>query len=135
MTIQRATPYLMLGGRASQAISFYEKALGAKVEARQTFGDVDRSCPEARRDFIMHAELRFGEAVLMLSDGPEAAPQTDSAAVSIALLLNDRQEAQHVFTALAEGGRTVQPLIDAPWGALFGVVQDRFGFSWMFNAQ
>jgi uncharacterized glyoxalase superfamily protein PhnB len=44
-----------------QAIEFYQKALGAKVEQSQTFGDVDGSCPEARRHLVMHAVLRFGK--------------------------------------------------------------------------
>ena len=37
MTIKSATPYLILNGKAEQAIAFYQSALGAKLEALQRF--------------------------------------------------------------------------------------------------
>jgi uncharacterized glyoxalase superfamily protein PhnB len=27
-----------------------------------------------------------------------------------------------------------QDFLEAPWGALFGALQDRFGVNWMFNS-
>jgi len=49
MTVQAATPYLILHGKADQAIEFYRTALGATPEALIRFGDVDGSCPVARQ--------------------------------------------------------------------------------------
>jgi PhnB protein len=132
-SIQAATPYFILGGRAQKAIPFYQSALGATVESLQRFGEVDKSCPEAQKDFVMHAELRVGKAVLMLSDGPGEAPVASAGSVSVALALTDVEEARRCFDALGVSGKVVQPLFDAPWGALFGVVNDQFGISWMFN--
>lgn len=74
MTIRTATPYLILNGRATQAFALYKAELGAEVTSSQRFGDVQESCPQAQRDLIMHAELRLGDAVLMLSDGPGEGP-------------------------------------------------------------
>lgn len=133
MPIRTATPYLVLQGRARQAIEHYRHALGAELESLQHFGDVDRSCPEARRDWVMHAALRLGEATVMLSDGPGEGPVPTSGAVSVALHLDDQTLARTSFARLADGGTVVQPLFDAPWGTLFGVVIDRFGVAWMFD--
>ncbi len=58
MTIKAATPYFILNGRAEKAIAFYQRALGAKLEMVQRFGDVDQSCPAAMKSRVMHAMLR-----------------------------------------------------------------------------
>lgn len=90
--------------------------------------------PEAMKDQVMHAALRLGNATLMLSDGgPDQTPSTGPGAVSVALDLDDPTELNGIFDALAAGGKVSQPIVDAPWGALFGAVTDRFGISWMFN--
>jgi PhnB protein len=134
MTIQAATPYLILNGKAAQAIEFYQQALKASTEAVMRFGDMDESCPEAQRNLVMHASLRVGKALLMLSDGgPNGGPAGPGGAVHVALDLDDADELRRVFDALSVGGKVVQPIIDAPWGAYFGAVDDRFGIAWMFN--
>ena len=53
--------------------------------------------------------------------------------VSIALDIDDVEQGRRIFGALAETGNVVQALFDAPWGAMFGVVRDELGVSWMFN--
>jgi PhnB protein len=134
MSIHAATPYLILNGKADQAVALYKRALGATVETLQRFGDVDKSCPAALKDRVMHAVLRAGNATFMASDGsPEDQRAAGAGHVSVALDLDDPAEARESFEALAASGKAIQPLIDAPWGALFGVVEDEFGVSWMFN--
>ncbi|WNG49850.1 VOC family protein [Archangium minus] len=134
MTIKAATPYFILNGRAEQAIALYQRALGAKLETLQRFGDVNQSCPAAMKSRVMHAMLRVGDALLMMSDSPneEAPPQSGS--VSVALQFDDPDQARRCFDALATNGKVIEPLFDAPWGELFGVVCDEFGISWMFNS-
>ncbi|HWO09772.1 MAG TPA: VOC family protein [Polyangiaceae bacterium] len=135
MTIKSATPYLILNGKAQQAIELYRTALQANVEVLQRFGDMPGGCPEALKDRVMHAAIRVGSAVLMLSDGgPDGGPTAPgSGPVSVALDLDDEAQLRRIFDALAASGKVVQPVIDAPWGALFGAVNDAFGISWMFN--
>lgn len=133
MTIRTATPYLILGGKADRGIALYTRALGAKTESLQRFGDMDESCPAARKDLVMHAALRVGEALIMMSDGPGEGEPTPGLGVSVALDFDDAAQMRKSFAALAEGGTTVQAIFDAPWGALFGVVRDELGIDWMFT--
>lgn len=133
MTIRTATPYLILYGQAERAIALYRRAFDAQVTALQRFGDVDQSCPEAQRNAVMHAELRLGEALVMLSDGPGDVPGPGGGRVSVALQLDDEAQARRAFDVLASQGTVVEPLFDAPWGDLFGVVHDELGVSWMFS--
>ncbi|MCC6928720.1 MAG: VOC family protein [Gemmatimonadaceae bacterium] len=135
MTIQAATPYLILNGRADEAIAHYGQALGATVTSLQRFGDNNPNCPEALRDNVMHAVLQVGTALVMLSDGPGHGAVPAEGAVNVALQLDDAAQAHRAFGVLAEGGKAVQPLIAAPWGALYGAVVDRYGVSWMFNCE
>ncbi|MPZ19088.1 MAG: VOC family protein [Luteitalea sp.] len=133
MSIQSATPYFILNGRVEQAISLYERALGARVETLQRFGDVDQSCPDAQKHRVMHAALRVGSALLMMSDGPGDGSLPDGGKVNVALDLDNPEEARRAFDQLAASGSVIEPIFDAPWGALFGVVRDEMGIHWMFN--
>ena len=133
MTIRSATPYLILDGRAERALTLYAQALGARVENLQRFGDADDSCPQAQRDRVMHAALRVGEALLMLSDGDQAAPPGGRGAVSIALDFADEAELRARFAALVETGKAIVAPFDAPWGAVFGVAVDELGVQWMLS--
>jgi PhnB protein len=42
-------------------------------------------------------------------------------------------EADRLFGALSRGGEVRMPLMDAPWGARFGMLTDQFGIQWMIN--
>ncbi|QSQ17568.1 VOC family protein [Myxococcus landrumensis] len=135
MAIKSATPYLVFGGKAEEAIAFYSSALGAKVHALQRFGDMVPNCPDALKKRVMHAVLQFDSgATLMLSDGsPEDRP-TPGSSTHVALDIDSAAQGRAAFEALSKGGTVTQPLIDAPWGALFGSLQDRYGIRWMFNS-
>jgi PhnB protein len=134
MTIKAATPYFILNGRAEQAIALYQRALGAKLESLQRFGDVQGSCSEAEKGRVMHAALRVGDALVMMSDGSNSEAPPQSGNMSVALAFDDPDQARRCFDALATNGKVIEPLFDAPWGDLFGVVNDEFGINWMFNS-
>jgi PhnB protein len=75
MAIQQLNPYLNFDGTAEKAIALYERALGAKTEALQRFGDIPGEAPPpgaAQR--VMHALLRVGPGVIMISDTPPGMP-------------------------------------------------------------
>jgi len=135
MAIKQLNPYLNFGGNAAQAIAFYEKALGAKTETSQTFGDVPGMPAAAEnKDRIMHALLKLGAGTIMISDGPPGLPIPTDSNVHVTLDFEDAGEMQQRFDALSAGGTVTMPLQDTFWGARFGMLIDRFGTHWMFNA-
>ncbi|MBX3231831.1 MAG: VOC family protein [Labilithrix sp.] len=132
--IKSATPYLFFFGKANEAIGHYERALGAKAKTKQTFGAMAKE-GSTWADKIMHCELEVGEALILLSDGrPHPGVAPTNASMSVALQLDDEAEARRAFDVLAEGGNVHEKLFDAPWGGIFGVVEDRYGINWMFTA-
>ena len=127
-------PYLFFDGQCETAFKFYEQCLGAKVEALMTYSGspMEANCPDEWGPKIMHGELRLGDRVLMGADampGQYEAPQGASLMIGI----DDPDEAEKTFKALAEGGKVTMPIELTFWAAKFGALIDRFGIPWMIN--
>jgi PhnB protein len=127
--------YLFFNGRCEEALEFYKKALGAKVEMLMRFKDAPASsmpgeCGPAVAEKIMHASLKIGEATVMASDG-RMQGKSAFQGISLSLDAQDEVHAKRLFGALSEGGQVQQPLIKTFFSPAFGMVADRFGVSWM----
>ncbi|MGH9368836.1 MAG: VOC family protein [Thermoanaerobaculia bacterium] len=120
-----AIPYLSIRG-ASEALEFYKKAFGA-VEVSRI------AAPEGK---IGHAEIKIGEAMIMLADEyPELAFVSPKALggspVHILLYVEDVDAFARRAT---EAGVTVRrPLRDEFYGDRTGQFEDPFGHHWTFS--
>ena len=119
---EAATPYLIIQG-AARAIEFYNKAFGAKEEMRIP----------APGDKIGHAEIRIGNAPIMMADEfPDMgflSPQ--SLGGSPVGMLVYFEDVDAVFDqALAMGAEVVKPLADQFYGDRAGTIKDPFGHIW-----
>jgi len=125
-------PYLFFDGRCEEAIEFYRRTLGAKVEALLPFKDNPEPAmnPPDAGDKVMHASFRIGDSTIMASDG-RCQGKPSFQGFSLALTAADDAEAERLFAALAEGGQVQMPLGKTFFASRFGVVADRFGVSWM----
>ena len=127
-------PYLMFGGNAEQALRFYERALGAKVEMLMRFREAPDPPPAGMvppdwDDKVMHAALQVGAELLMMTDGMSSERQF--AGFSLSLTPPDEAAARRLFDALSDGGKIDMPLGKTFWSPCFGMLTDRFGVSWM----
>jgi PhnB protein len=119
-------PHLVVND-GEAAISFYEKAFGAKLETKHPAEDGKR---------LMHAHLKLGSSALMLHDDfPEfgdqgAKPPTrlGGASCTIHLEVPDADVAWN--RALKAGAEIVMPLDNQFWGARYGQIKDPFGHLW-----
>ena len=134
MAIKKLTPYLALNGTANQAIELYQKALGAETLTVSRFADTPGmdAAPE-HRERVMHAVLRIGEAVIMISDTRPDEPAPVGGNVHIAVDFDDPTELIRRFDALSAGGEITMPVQDTFWGAKFGMLTDAYGVQWMLN--
>lgn len=116
------TPYLSIQG-AAEAIAFYAKAFDAVELFRLKMTD----------GRIGHAELRFGNAIIMLADEyPEMGMQSPASrggpTSSILLYMEDVD--QCVAQAVAAGAKLLGPVADQFYGDRSGTVVDPFGHYW-----
>jgi len=128
-------PYLFFDGRCEQALDFYRKSLGAKVEFLTRYKDnpEPKYNPPNSDDKVMHACLRIGDTQVMASDG-NCTGKPSFQGFSLTINAASPAEAEQRFNALAEGGQVQMPLNETFFAKSFGMVADRFGVSWMVLA-
>ena len=128
-------PYLNFDGRCEEAIEFYKKALGAKVEMMMRFKESPEPpkpgmCAPGSDNKILHSCLRIGETAVMASDG-RCSGQPSFKGITLSLNARNEAEADKLFAALGDGGQAQMPLAKTFFSPRFGMVADRFGVSWM----
>ena len=129
-------PYLFFEGRCEEAVEFYRKALGAKVEAIMRYKDAPAGMPgpgNVKPEAVMHARLRVGDTAFMASDG-ECGGAAQFAGFSLAITAANDAECNRVFAAIAEGGQVLMPLSPTFFATSFGMARDKFGVQWMVYA-
>ena len=67
-------PYVFFDGRCEEAVSFYQRALGAEVQMMMRIKDSPEPPqpgvhPPGSENKILHASFRIGDTVVMASDG------------------------------------------------------------------
>ncbi|MDN8618532.1 VOC family protein [Variovorax ginsengisoli] len=139
------TPYLSFGGNTREVFAFYEKALGAKIEAMMSYDDMPASpagadgCGDGPRPTgtsIMHACLALpGGAKLFAGDVPPGMPYDGVKGAMLALQYDTVDQAHGAFHALSQGGQVTMPLAPAFWAKTFGMLTDRFGVCWGVNGE
>lgn len=118
----RVIPYLSVDGAAA-AIDFYRKVFGATERMRM-------SSPDGK---VGHAELEFGESLVMLADtfpqmGGHTPKDLGGTPVTVMLYVED---VDAVFErALAAGGIAERPVENQFYGDRAGQFVDPFGHKW-----
>jgi PhnB protein len=118
----RVSPYLVVDG-AAQAIDFYTQVLGAGERMRM-------GGPDGK---IGHAELEFGDSVVMLADeypdmgyvGPKTVGGTP---VTIGVYVEDVDKT--FDAAVKAGAKALRPVEDQFYGDRSGQIEDPFGHRW-----
>ena len=125
------TPFLSVRD-AARAVEFYKKAFGATELERMAE-------PDGK---VTHALLKIGDSMVRLSDdgskhaaewvakGWSRTPQSLGGTPVHFYVYVDDSDAVYK-RAVAAGAKTMEPVIDKPWGDRMGVLSDPFGHIWM----
>ena len=128
--------YIWFDGRAEEALNFYQRALGAKVEAihRNRDNPQPGHTPPGAENKVMHVTFTIGDTTVMASDG-YCQGKPDFKGISLSLNVKTDAEAERYFAALSDGGQVQVPLSKTFFSPRFGMVSDRFGVSWMVHVR
>ena len=136
----KLTPYLGFDGNCVEAMRFYEKALGGKIEMSLSYAEspMAEQFPAEHRNRVMHSALSLpGGGQLFAADKPPGTVSTTPSGfngIGLALEYADVAAGEAAFKALAEGGKVSMPMAPSFWVERFGMLTDRYGVGWMVNA-
>jgi uncharacterized glyoxalase superfamily protein PhnB len=120
------TPYLAVNG-ALQALEWYKKAFGAKEMMREAL-------PDGK---LIHARIRIGNSIVMLSDtfpgGHQDPIQRGGTSVTLHIYSNNVDDLWK--KAVEAGAKVDMALDDMFWGERYGQLTDPFGHSWSVSMQ
>lgn len=128
-------PYLNFDGRCEEAIEFYKKAVGARVDMMMRYKEnpePSSAGPVApgSDNKILHSAFRIGASTIMASDGYNHG-ESRFRGFSLTINVADEAEADRVFNALVAGGKVTLPLQKTFYSPRFGMLEDKFGMGWM----
>ena len=129
----KLNPYLHFEGYSEEVLNFYRDVFDGEILMLSRYGDGPMQVDEDWKNKIMHARLKFGDSLIMVSDGPKGFKTTTGGNIQLSVEMDDENKMNEVFNKLAEGGKITMPLQDTFWGARFGMLTDKYGTGWMFN--
>ncbi len=134
--MSKLNPFIRFNdGKCREAMNFYQKCLGGELffmTVKESPMSKDMSAD--KQGLIMHSSLTNGGWVLIGSDMMRDRAVVGDG-VGISLDCESDAEIKTIFKKLSDGGEVFMPLEDAFWGAVFGVVTDKYGIEWMLNYQ
>ncbi|MFZ4876698.1 VOC family protein [Janthinobacterium sp. Mn2066] len=132
----RIEPYLQFNGNCAQALEYYRQHLQGENLCLMPF----RGSPgqdQVQQDWydkIMHGSLQLGATTLMGSDGGcREDGAKEMSGCSVCLSVDQPDQAERAFAALAHDGNIHMPLQETFWAHRFGMLKDQFGVAWMIN--
>jgi PhnB protein len=129
----RLDVYVNYRGTCEQAFHFYEQHLGGRITGMVRHGEQPgRDMTAEWKEKILHARIELGTTILMGADIAQAEPMRSA---YLTLSLDREEDAERVYTLLADGGEVFMKLEQTPFANRFAMLRDRFGTSWMLLHQ
>jgi len=128
----KLVPYIFSEDARSQG-QFYVDALGGEFVSVLTFGEAPGT-PEELKEKIMHQHIVAGGITIFMSDSPGRQIVRGNG-TALSLVFDTDAEAHAAFDKLAAGGKVIDPLKQQFWGALFGMLEDKYGVEWQVSTE
>lgn len=131
-------PYILMNGRAKEAIEFYKEALNANVIFSQTFGEGPKDdtvkFKEEDQNLIAHSVLAIGESRIMIADIIPELPFQNGNQVSICITSSNISEIKQFYENLKKDGKVLIELNEIYFSPAYGMVTDKFGVTFQLYA-
>src|ERR1700677_2916769 len=116
----KLSPHLSFNGQCEEAINFYQRCFGGKIQSMLTYGNAPMSdrVPQEWRGKILHAALAVGQSIFYAADTlPEQYQPPRGFHVTIGI--QDAAEAERIFRELSDCGGVQMPLQKNFWASRF----------------
>lgn len=128
------TTHLNFRGQAREALEFYRSVFGGELTAF-TYADAHAVTDPVEADQVIWGQVVAEDGFrVMAYDVPTALP-FDRGATSffVSVRGDDTDELTRLWDALSEGAEVRQALAPSGWSALYGMLTDRFGVTWVLD--
>ncbi len=127
------TTHLNFRGQARAALDFYKEVFGGE-QVLMTYGQMGQGSVEDAERIIWGQVACEDGFRIMAFDILEPRPYEPGAnAFFVSVRGNSAAEVQAKWDALTAGATILQPLNKSPWSALYGMLTDRFGITWIVD--
>ena len=126
----RFNAHVSYGGDCESAFGFYRECFGGEITLMMRYEDIPDNSSDTRLEGkIVHATLKVGDQTLT---GADVLPEQYEKPGGFAMQLNidNPEEAQRIYNALAVGAAIAMPLQKTFWANHYAVLTDRFGTPW-----
>jgi PhnB protein len=129
-----AVTHINLRGNARQALEFYQSVFGGQL-ALVTYKDAGNVRDPADADHIMWGQVDSDNGFrVMAYDVPVGTPWNQGEnAYFVSVRGDSADEIAAQWKKLCVGATMVQPLEPAQWTALYGMLKDPFGVTWVLD--
>ncbi|MEU4513042.1 VOC family protein [Nonomuraea wenchangensis] len=129
-----AVTHLNFRGDAREALAFYQSVFGGDVVA-VTYQDAGNVQDPAEAGQVMWGQVSAPNGFrVMAYDVPSGQPWDQGRnAFFLALRGQDADEVTAYWEKLAVGASVLRPFGPAEWAALYGMLKDRFGVTWVVD--
>jgi PhnB protein len=125
--------YIGFNGKCREAMNFYKECFGGELFFQGVEGTpMEKECPPAMKDQILHSSLTNDTLVIMGTDmqGQQHVVGTN---ISLQVTCESMDELQKIFDYLSSNGKVIEGLKKQFWGDVFGALIDKFGITWMMT--
>lgn len=121
--MDRIVPYLWFDDNAEEAVKFYTTLFeDSEMTLEQALEGTPSGEDMAVYEFSL-ADMTFGA----INGGPLF---KFNPSISLSVNCDTKEETQHLWDQLINGGKALMPLQEYPFSELYGWVEDKYGLSW-----
>jgi PhnB protein len=130
------TTHLNFRGDARDALGFYQSVFGGHLAA-VTYADARNVSEPAEAHQLMWGQVTSDAGFrVMAYDVPSSTPyDAGTIPVFVSVRGADPDELSGYWDRLSDGATVVVPLAAAQWSPLYGMLEDRFGVTWVLDLE
>jgi len=132
--------YINFEGNCEEAFNYYKSVFGSEFSMLSRFSEMppQDGMELSKKDMnkIMHVSMPISdETMLMGSDvgGEWAQDLNVGNNITLSITADSKEQADHLFKSLSDGGKVSMPMDLTFWGSYFGMCTDRFDINWMIS--